>query len=521
MKPFANRFGALIFLYMRIRKVEIKDYKAFYGKNEFNVDGKNLFIYGENGSGKSSFYYALKDFFQSSTETLSYDETENIFLTKAQKGKGFIKVTFNPDKDGTAIDKKYTVKKTSKDTYVTGDTSIRDAIKLKSFLTYKHLLAFHHIKKDNEIDLFDLLVKGVLKHFKSVAITGSRELGELWEDVEKAVAKELDGRKYNSTQKEKDVDVAINNFNTAFKMLFENRSVENILKFTQPILDKFGHNIELKLNYTQVKPSADYKSVERNHVRVKIKYLGKQIDKPHIFLNEARLSAIAISIYLGMVKRHVQRIPCKVLFLDDIFIGLDISNRLPLLEILKSDFANYQVFITTYDKPWYEFVRTNYLNNSPGWKCFEIYAGRSKKGFTVPVVKEVKGYGNNDHLDCFIQTAENYHHSGDNKAAGVYLRSAFEAILKQFCFGKVTVKFVVDQSKLKADEFWSATKKYVFDYPNPTKYNLTKHTKDEIDQLLPLVLNPLNHNDINKNEHSSEIARTIIILRVLKAELSV
>ncbi len=95
---------------MRIKKVEIKDYKAFYGENDFNVDGKNLFIYGENGSGKSSFYYALKDFFQSSTEELIYEETENIFLTKAQKGKGYITVTFNPDKDGTATDKEYTVK---------------------------------------------------------------------------------------------------------------------------------------------------------------------------------------------------------------------------------------------------------------------------------------------------------------------------------------------------------------------------------------------------------------------------
>ena len=73
---------------MKIKKVEIRDYKAFYGNNEFKVDGKNLFIYGENGSGKSSFYYALKDFFQSSSETLDYNETENIFLTKAQKGKG-------------------------------------------------------------------------------------------------------------------------------------------------------------------------------------------------------------------------------------------------------------------------------------------------------------------------------------------------------------------------------------------------------------------------------------------------
>jgi len=499
---------------MKIKKVEIKDYKAFYGKNEFNVDGKNLFIYGENGSGKSSFYYALKDFFQSSTETLSYDETENIFLTKAQRGKGYITVTFNPDKDGTATDKAYTVKKSSKNTYAAGDTSIRDAIKLKSFLTYKHLLGIHYIKKDNEIDLFDLLVKGVLKHFKSVAITGNKELGELWDEVETAISKET-SQAFNITQKKNEVDRTINSFDTAFKKLFDTTSIENILKYAQPILDKFGHNIELKLNYTQAKPTADYKDIERNHVRVKIKYLGKEIDKPHIFLNEARLSAIAISIYLGMVKRHIQGIPCKILFLDDIFIGLDISNRLPLLEILKSNFSNYQVFITTYDKPWYEFVKTNYLNNNRSWKCFEIYAGRSKKGFTIPVVKEIKGQGNNDHLDYLIQTAEDYHSSGDNKAAGVYLRSAFEAILKQFCFNKVTVKFVVDQSKLTANDFWTATKNHT------QATGLTQNTRNEIDNLIPLVLNPLNHNDINKNEHSSEIGRTENILKKLKTELNV
>ncbi|OQB31012.1 MAG: recombination protein F [Bacteroidetes bacterium ADurb.Bin174] len=505
---------------MRIKKVEIKDYKSFYGKNAFNVDGKNLFIYGENGSGKSSFYYALKDFFQSSTETLNYDETENIFLTKTQKGKGFIKVTFNPDKSGANNDKTYTVKKTSKDTYTTGDTSIRDAIKLKSFLTYKHLLSIHSIKRENEIDLFELLVKGVLKHFKSVAITGTKELGELWIDVEKAIVKET-GQAFNITQKKKEVDETIDKFNTAFKKLFERNSIENIMKFAQPILDKFGHNLEIELNYTQARPNSSYNAIERNHVRAQVKYLGKDIPKPHIFLNEARLSAIAISIYLGMIKRHVQGIPCKVLFLDDVFIGLDISNRLPLLEILKTDFANYQVFITTYDKPWYEFVKTNYLNSNQSWKCFEIYAGRSKKGFTIPVVKEIIGRGNNSHLDFFIQTAENYHNSGDNKAAGVYLRSAFEAILKQFCFGKVTVKFVVDQSKLKADEFWGATKKYIDKHPNPEDYNLTPNTKDEVDNLLPLVLNPLNHNDINKNEHSGEIERTLNILKILKTELNV
>lgn len=185
---------------MRIKRIEIKNYKAFYQDYTFDADGKNLFIYGENGSGKSSFYYALKDFFQSSVEQITYSDTENIFLTARQKGKGFIKVTFNPDKDGNNADKTYTISKGSKDTYVTGDTSIRDAVKLKSFLTYKHLLGIHSVAKGDEIDLFPLLVGGVLKHFKSAALTGSKELGELWNEVHHSISRPTSTR-YNSGRK--------------------------------------------------------------------------------------------------------------------------------------------------------------------------------------------------------------------------------------------------------------------------------------------------------------------------------
>lgn len=501
---------------MRIKKIEIKDYKAFYGEHEINLAGKNLFVYGENGSGKSSFYYALKDFFQSSIEAMDYDETENIFLTQKQKGKGYIKVTFNPDKDGANTDKVYSVKKNSKDTYTAGDTSIRDAIKLKSFLTYKHLLDIHNIKKDNEIDLFNLLVNGVLKHFKSVAITGSKELGELWDEVKVAIAKPIDGRAYNRAQKKADVDRVINIFNTAFKKLFDTTSVENILRYAQPILDKFGQNIQLDLHYTQVKASTDYNSFERNHVRVKIKYQGKEILKPHFFLNEARLSAIAISVYLGMIKRHIQGLPCKILFLDDIFIGLDISNRLPLLKILDDDFSAYQVFITTYDKPWYEFVKSTYLDGNNNWKSYEFYARRTRKGFEVPILREDKS---NSHVQNYIDAAQEHFNKADNKAAGVYLRSAFEFILKRYCFGKVTVLFNTDISKIKTDTFWNAVKKYKTD--NPTKCNLTQVTITQIDHLTSLVLNPLSHHDVNKHEITSEIQSALTTITTLKAELGV
>ena len=203
---------------MKIKSIEIKNYKAFYGKHTINLGGKNVFIYGENGSGKSSLYYALKDFFQSSIETIDMAEVDNIFLKASDKGKNYIKVKFQPNKDGQRRVAEYELTAIGKTTNAAGDTSIRDANKLKSFLTYKHLLDIHHIKKDGEIDLFNLLVKGVLKHFK-YTLTGGKELGELWSEIETIIAKET-GTSYRSDQKKKDVDNALKAFNDAFKQLF-------------------------------------------------------------------------------------------------------------------------------------------------------------------------------------------------------------------------------------------------------------------------------------------------------------
>ncbi len=331
-----------------------------------------------------------------------------------------------------------------------------------------------------------------------------------------SISKPTVGRTYNITQKKIDVDKAIADFNNAFKKLFQEGSVENILTYAQPILDKFGHNIKLSLRYTQVKPTTDYKEYERNHVRVSIEYLGKQIDKPHFFLNEARLSAIAISIYLGMIKRHIQGNPLKILFLDDIFIGLDIGNRLPLLKILDSDFSAYQVFITTYDKPWYEFVKSSYLDNNNDWKSYEFYARRARMGFEIPIIRENKS---SSHVQNYIDQAQTYFDAGDNKAAGVYLRSAFEFILKRYCFGKVPVLFNTDTSKMKTDTFWNAIKKYKTDRPG--RCNLTQGTIDQIDHYTHLVLNPLSHHDINKHEITTEIQGALTTISTLKAELNV
>ncbi len=268
---------------MRIQTIEITNYKAFLGTHKINVGGRNLFIYGENGSGKSSLYYALKDFFQSSTEDIDLNELENVFVSEKKKGNTSIKVVFKPNSKSQNKLQIYHFNTKINDTRATGDTSIRDGNKLKSFLTYKHLLAVHHLKKDNTINLFDLLVKGVLKHFR-YSLTGGRELGELWEDVEETIARST-GKEYPINKKKTDVNAVIKAFNEAFGELFKPDSPEYILKHATSILDHFNHHIDLNLLFPQLRPNSDYSDIASVKVHVKLEYAGKQINKPHLFLH--------------------------------------------------------------------------------------------------------------------------------------------------------------------------------------------------------------------------------------------
>lgn len=118
---------------MRIQTIEITNFKAFLGIHKINVGGKNLFIYGENGSGKSSLYYALKDFFQSSIEDIDLNELENVFVSERKKCKTSIKVVFKPNSQSQNRLQAYHFNTRKNDTRVTDDTSIRDGNKFSPY----------------------------------------------------------------------------------------------------------------------------------------------------------------------------------------------------------------------------------------------------------------------------------------------------------------------------------------------------------------------------------------------------
>lgn len=482
---------------MKIQQIEITNYKAFLGTYRIKAGGKNLFIYGENGSGKSSLYYALKDFFQSSIEDIDLAELENAFVETAQIGKTAINVTFKPNSQGQDRAKSYQFNSSINTTRAVGDTSIHDGNKLKSFLTYKHLLSIHHLKKEDAINLFDLLVNGVLKHFK-YSLTRGKELGELWADVEETTGKTT-GKHFPINQKKTEVNAAIKAFNEAFDELFKAGSPENILKHARPILEQFDQNIEVELRFPQLRPNRDFSSIEGAEVHADLKYAGKVVHKPHLFLNEARLSAIALSIYLGMIKRHVQGIPCKILFLDDVFIGLDISNRLPLLTILENEFPEYQIFITTYDKPWFEYAR-GFLEQSGGWKTMEFYAQECNDGTQIPLI-----FDDQD----LIAKAKAHLQACDYKAAAVYSRSAFEQLIRKFCEKKgKPIRYKARLKDYTTEDFWNAL-----------KGDLIQPTRDNIETYRSLVLNTFSHYNTEKHEIKIELENAVQAVLALKTEL--
>jgi len=340
-------------------------------------------------------------------------------------------------------------------------------------------------------------VKGVLKHFR-YSLTVGKELGELWVGVGQTIAKET-GKDYPIHKKKTDVNAAVKAFNEAFAELFKPGSPEHILTHAKPILDRFNQNIDLQLRFSQVRTLADYDRLEGAHVHVALTFAGKLIAKPHLFLNEARLSAIAISIYLGMIKRHVQAIPCKILFLDDIFIGLDIANRLPLLDILETEFSDYQIFITTYDKPWFEHAR-GFLERKSAWKTMEFYAQPCSDGTEIPIIFDDKD---------LVAKAEHHLQNSDYKAAAVYTRSAFEKLIRKHCEKKK--KNLVFKSKLKdytTEDFWKVIKD-----------DLPGQTKNDIETYRPLVLNALSHYNTERHEIRAELTKAIQSIKNLKVEL--
>jgi hypothetical protein len=220
-------------------------------------------------------------------------------------------------------------------------------------------------------------------------------------------------------------------------------------------------------------------SVQRN---------GSLVPNFHNVLNEARLSAIGLVVYLAGMLTSVPTVSSypKLLVLDDVLVGLDLANRLPVLSILEEYFADWQIILMTYDRVWYEMVFADLKQGD--WRAYELWM--SDNGLT-PVHKPRDGDGS----DFFLNRAIAHFAQNDDRASGMYARAAFETKVKQYCHNSwVPVPYQKPPKYTDSEKFWLAAKAHAIGKaPNPAAKTALETLFKAVDIAKKVVLNPLSH----------------------------
>ena len=477
----------------RIKKIEINHFKGLYGNHEIDLtnSGKNLMLYGENGSGKSSVAKAIKLFFQSSGKDVNVVDYENVFIPATERRTGFIKMVIG-DASNARSNLPYVLDNANNRQT---EALISKANKIKGFLDYKSLLKTHYLETD-KVNVFKLLIEDLLTDFVNSRTTNTIEIDWI------KLKRDIRDKRRKAYKTLKAPGGLLQQFNEGLLELLHDVETK-----ANELIAYFNYNVTIKLHFNNLTIGRT-KGFANENIELIVDFFDKtNLPEHHRFLNEARLTAISIAIYLGAVLSNIQD-GYRFLVLDDVFIGLDTSNRLPFLKILDDKFADYQIFMTTYDKSWYELVKSE---NKPNWEYAELYIKEEhQNGYEIPIL--------HNQTD-FIVKAEYYlNYVGDFKASASYIRSEFERLVKNFCHNKkIPVKFDKNQSKVSGEDFWSVCKDKI--KQDRTRY-VTEALKNSIETQRTLVMNPFVHYDLNKPTFRAELVTTIDLVKQLKIALT-
>lgn len=404
----------------RITKIEIDNYKAYATKEVFELPmGQNLLLYGENGSGKSSLFRALQHFMESSVNRVKH------FDNNCYSGKddGKIEVTFcDYDSVTNSINKAseqvFTATETP-ETTTTNNPFLKTAYRISGFLDYSTLLRVY-LNKENRPNLFNLVLELISDYIPTrQGLTDT--IGSIVNGVNQKIVK-----CYHRTDKEYGrLKNSYQSLETAFPDIIADLNTEFSHLMTTYFVDL---NLNISLGETNIQ-LCEEGYIRKTHITgeiyLDVTHYGQPMHEYNNSLNEARLSAIAICLYLASIKLRNVDHDAKILYLDDVFVGLDSSNRRPVINILLSEFKDYQILISTYDKSWYLLAR-EIINDASGWEYKELYEGQIDiSGVTLPKPVIVSG-------KTEIEMARKYLYDGlrpDYPASANYMRKAYEGLL--------------------------------------------------------------------------------------------
>lgn len=512
----------------KVKNIVIKNFKYFYEEFSLDVNGRNLLIYGENGSGKSSIYWAIYTLFQSRlkpsvAEVEKYfdntngENLRNKFSAVGDSSK--VEVTFEDKSNPAAVDKTYTISQGNVTTQQMPDTFLDFTIASSDFLNYKILSKL--TDKENSVinDITEVFIKDIYP-FADFQIgytdlngnaSGIRN-AKRWHDYIYSSINQLEhqrgkrrshfdssGPKYILFKK------LIREFREQLKLYLDEISIRatTILRDEFHIKDVELH-LETDTEYAFDKPTSPrYRdhTLHPLHIRLNAKYKNSQLDGGeseiiHLrtFFNEAKLTCIGLAIRFAMVDYRFAGGGnyASLLCFDDLLVSLDMNYRMPVTKVLLGYANRYQLCIFTHDRTLYNMMRNvikelNFSNDD--WRYLEFYRPNpTKEDVERPKIIWVDPKNEEDKIKAYLA-------QGDYPSAGNCLRRYAEGLIKDILPLNLTYG-------IKSGSIQGLMLRGLYEKTKATNnndfcslYDIDPSIMPNISQYLDRLMNPLSHDN--------------------------
>ena len=518
-----------------INRIHICGFKAFPNDFELLLEGKNLLMYGENGSGKSSIYYALHCMFQAPLKPDAgkkyFDPTSEQHLKNLNNLDADSKIWIDFDGRHPFI---YNIDKEGYQFTLLGGKHPLPAQINGCFVNHQFLFHFFNFRNSQRINLFPVFIKDILPFCKDDN-TGLH-IGEMYDEITASIIKK--GRHIHP-----DYISNIEYFNKAVKKVVEDINIYASDRYNESFKDDGDNELVIRLRYDSnfdkpeddtneywlkydniielVKENGEIKERKSSYKKLNEPFIGLEISekmpdgnlrkivKPHTYFNEAKLTAIALSVRFALlnIKKPADG---RFLALDDMLISLDMSNRAKVVDFLLKISDKYKIYLFTHDRAFFEHFkeRIYFANKSKGvakedgWLFKELYKDDTP-------TNNPKDFNS----ESDIARARKHYKEFDYPAAANYLRKAVEAMVNEDFPPKLS-----KQNDGAKHERLRNVLEISFDFFS----NIQGFDLADLSRLianLNLLMNPLSHKSTETNVYKIELKEIFAIIERLSLQV--
>ena len=518
-----------------INRIHICGFKAFPNDFELVIEGKNLLMYGENGSGKSSIYYALHCMFQAPLKSDAgkkyFDPTSEQHLKNLNNFDVDSKIWIDFDGRHPFI---YIVDKNGyKMQFLNGLRPLPGHIN-GCFVNHQFLFHFFNFRNSQRINLFPVFIKDILPFCKDDH-TGLH-IGEMYDEITASIIKK--GRHIHP-----DYISNIEYFNKAVKKVVEDINIYASDRYNESFKDEDDNELVIRLRYDSnfdkpdddtneywlkydniielVKENGEIKERKSSYKKLNEPFIGLEISekmpdgnlrkivKPHTYFNEAKLTAIALSVRFALLNIE-KPADGRFLALDDMLISLDMSNRAKVVDFLLKISDKYKIYLFTHDRAFFEHFkeRIYFANKSKGvakedgWLFKELYKDDTP-------TNNPKDFNS----ESDIARARKHYKEFDYPAAANYLRKAVEAMVNEVFPPKLS-----KQNDGAKHERLRNVLEISFDFFSKIQgFDLADLSR--LIANLNLLMNPLSHKSTETNVYKIELKEIFAIIERLSLQV--